>query len=53
LIGGVVVELIDLGGGASATRGTTHRIGDTNISFSVRDLDDAFRRVGELGFTGS
>src|SRR5437870_4133436 len=51
LIGGVVVELIDLGDGASAKPGGTHRIGYTNISFSVTDLDEAYRRVGELGFS--
>src|SRR4051812_34106393 len=51
LIGGVVVELIDLGDGAAARPGGTHRIGYTNISFSVTDLDEAYRRVGELGFT--
>ena len=53
LIGGVVVELIDLGGGAPASRDTTHRTGYTNISFSVGDLDDAYRRVGELGFVAA
>ena len=51
LIGGVVVELIDLGDGVSDKPGGTHRIGYTNISFSVTDLDEAYRRVGALGFT--
>jgi glyoxylase I family protein len=51
LIGGIVVELIDLGDGAAATSGGAHRIGYTNVSFSVTDLDEAYRRVGELGFT--
>ena len=51
LIGGVVVELIDLGGGAPAPSAGSHRIGYTNISFSVTDLDAAHRMVSELGYT--
>lgn len=51
LIGGVVVELIDLGGGAAAPSSGSHRIGYTNISFSVTDLDAAHRMVSELGYT--
>src|SRR5688500_13094091 len=51
LIGGVVVELIDLGGGAPAPFSGSHRIGYTNISFSVTDLDAAHRMVSELGYT--
>jgi glyoxylase I family protein len=51
LIGGVVVELIDLGEGSSATSAGAHRIGYTNISFSVTDLDVAHRMVSELGYT--
>jgi glyoxylase I family protein len=50
LIGGIVVELIDLGDGASAKHEGGHRIGYTNISFSVTNLDDAYRAVGELGY---
>ena len=50
LIGGIVVELIDLGDGAAATPAGSSRIGYTNVSFSVTDLDAAYRKVGELGF---
>ena len=50
LIGGVVVELIDLGDGSAPKSVGAHRIGYTNISFSVADLDEAYRTVGELGY---
>ena len=52
LIGGTMVELLGLGE-PPRTGPPGPRIGYTNISFSVDDLDAAYARVGELGFTAS
>ncbi len=48
LIGGAMVELLALGSTGSSAAGL--HLGYTNMSFSVRDLDAAYRQVGELGF---
>ncbi len=48
LIGGAMVELLGLGGTGRAASGP--HLGYTNMSFSVRDLDAAHRRVLELGY---
>jgi len=50
LIGGVVVELLGLGAASSTAPRERIRVGYTNISFSVPDLDDAVRRVRALGY---
>jgi glyoxylase I family protein len=47
LIGGAMVELLALGDEPSATPGS--RIGYTNISFRVDDLDATYARVLDLG----
>ena len=47
LIGGAVIELLALGDEGPASRGP--RIGYTNISFRVDDLDAAYERVQALG----
>jgi glyoxylase I family protein len=47
LIGGVMVELLGLGDAPEGSRGP--RIGYTNISFRIADLDAAYARVLELG----
>lgn len=51
LLGGTMVELLGLGSlaGSSGT-GAGPRLGYTNISLSVPDLDAAFARVGALGY---
>jgi glyoxylase I family protein len=50
LIGGAVVELLGLGAASSTAPRERIRVGYTNISFSVQDLDDAVRRVRALGY---
>ncbi len=47
LIGGAMVELLALGSTGRPADGP--HLGYTNMSFSVRDLDDAYRRVVALG----
>jgi glyoxylase I family protein len=50
LIGGAMVELIGLGGaGRRRAAPGGGPLGYTNISFSVTDLDEAYRQVVELG----
>jgi catechol 2,3-dioxygenase-like lactoylglutathione lyase family enzyme len=52
LLGGLMVELLSLGGNARddkpARRGIT---GIHNVSLSVTDLDDTYRRIVEAGYT--
>jgi len=43
LIGGTMVELLDLGTLPASPRGP--HLGYTNISFRVRDLDDTYQRL--------
>lgn len=53
LLGGTMVELLGLGSLAGrGASGPAHgpRLGYTNISLSVPDLDAAFARVGDLGY---
>ena len=49
LVGGTMIELLGLGAG-EAPRRSGPPVGYTNISLVVEDLDEAHRRVGELGF---
>lgn len=51
LIGGIMVELLALGDEPTGVRGPC--IGYTNMSFSVADLDEAHRLVGELGYAAA
>jgi catechol 2,3-dioxygenase-like lactoylglutathione lyase family enzyme len=48
LIGGVMLELLSLGGETRPTRRSI--VGNQNISLSVTDLDDTYRRVQEAGY---
>lgn len=48
LVGGAMIELLALGSTEQPAAGP--HVGYTNMSFSVRDLDAAHRRVLELGF---
>ena len=48
LVGGTMIELLGLG--ATPPKERT-RVGYTNISLVVEDLDAAYERVGELGFS--
>jgi catechol 2,3-dioxygenase-like lactoylglutathione lyase family enzyme len=48
-VGGVMLELLSLGdGGGRPTRKSI--VGNQNISLSVADLDDTYRRVREAGY---
>jgi len=51
LIGGLMIELLSLGGGGDPTpperRGV---VGLQNFSLSVTDLDDTYRRIAEAGY---
>jgi catechol 2,3-dioxygenase-like lactoylglutathione lyase family enzyme len=51
LIGGLMIELLSLGGGGDPTppkrRGV---VGIQNFSLSVTDLDDTYRRITEAGY---
>lgn len=48
LIGGVMVELLSLGSESRPPRRSF--VGNQNISLSVRDLDETYRRVREAGY---
>ncbi|WP_246227731.1 VOC family protein [Mycolicibacterium helvum] len=48
LIGGVMLELLSLGAEARPARRSI--VGNQNISLSVTDLDDTYRRVQEAGY---
>ena len=49
LVGGVMLELLSLGGGDSRPA-TKSIVGNQNISLSVTDLDDTHRRVRDAGY---
>jgi catechol 2,3-dioxygenase-like lactoylglutathione lyase family enzyme len=48
LIGGVMLELLSLGGETRPARRSI--VGNQNISLSVTDLDDTYRRVQDAGY---
>lgn len=48
LVGGVMIELLSLGGQARPARRSI--VGNQNISLSVTDLDDTYRRVVAAGY---
>ncbi|WP_243841695.1 VOC family protein [Mycobacterium sp. DL592] len=48
LVGGVMLELLSLGGPARPARRSI--VGNQNISLSVADLDDTYRRVRAAGY---
>jgi catechol 2,3-dioxygenase-like lactoylglutathione lyase family enzyme len=51
VIGGLMVELLSLGGSKPAQAPTRRGIvGIQNVSLSVTDLDDTYRRVTEAGY---
>ena len=50
-IGGTAIELLALGAGPDTAPQDGIRVGYTNISISVADLDEAYRQVCELGYT--
>ncbi len=50
VLGGTVVELLGLGADPSTAPKGRIRVGYTNISLSVPDIDEAYRRVLELGY---
>ncbi len=51
VIGGVMIELLSLGG-STPTEAPTRRgiVGIQNVSLSVTDLDDTYRRIKEAGY---
>jgi catechol 2,3-dioxygenase-like lactoylglutathione lyase family enzyme len=51
MIGGLMVELLSLGGNKT-TEAPKHRgvVGIQNISLSVTDLDDTYRRITDAGY---
>jgi catechol 2,3-dioxygenase-like lactoylglutathione lyase family enzyme len=51
VIGGLMIELLSLGGAKPAEAPTRRGIvGIQNISLSVTDLDDTYRRITEAGY---
>jgi glyoxylase I family protein len=50
-LGGTAIELLALGADPSSAPVDGIRVGFTNISVSVPDLDEAYRHVCELGYT--
>lgn len=48
LVGGVMLELLSLGDEARPARRSI--VGNQNISLSVADLDDTYRRVTDAGY---
>ncbi len=50
VIGGVLLELLSLGGGGDGRSARRSIVGNQNISLSVTDLDDTHRRVRAAGY---
>ena len=51
VIGGLMIELLSLGGSKPAQAATRRGIaGIQNVSLSVTDLDDTYRRIKEAGY---
>ncbi len=50
VIGGLMIELLSLGGSKPAKATRRGIVGIQNVSLSVTDLDDTYRRINEAGY---